>query len=63
MYDPIAMLRSMLETMTQRDLAARIGVSDQYLSDVLNNRRKLGKKIVEGLGLEKQVTYVKRKRA
>lgn len=37
--------------------AKHIGVSPQYLNDVLRGRREPGKKILRALGLEKVVLY------
>lgn len=37
--------------------AKHIGVSPQYLNDVLRGRREPGKKILKALGLEKVILY------
>ncbi|HDZ73185.1 MAG TPA: hypothetical protein ENH55_10480 [Aurantimonas coralicida] len=42
---------------SQMAWAAANGVSDAYVSDVLLGRRDPGQSILEGLGLEKVVTY------
>jgi len=42
---------------TQKALADHLGVSDAYLSDVLNGRKDPGESILEPLGLERVVTY------
>jgi len=41
--------------------AKRAGVSQQYVQDVLKRRRAPGKAILDALGLERVVTYRKRK--
>jgi hypothetical protein len=37
--------------------AAKVGVSQQYICDVLLGRKEPGKKILQALGLERVVTY------
>lgn len=51
-----ARLRRM-KTATFTELAAEIGVSRQYLSDVLAGRREAGPAILHSLGLERVVVY------
>lgn len=41
----------------QRNYAAKIGVSEQYLSDVLKKRRDPGDKMLSGMRMEKIVRY------
>lgn len=41
----------------QKEFAVKIGVSPQYLSDVLNKRRDPGPKFLAALGFKKVVTY------
>lgn len=41
----------------QRKWAAQAGVSQQYVADVLAGRREPGQKILDGLGLERVVSY------
>jgi transcriptional regulator with XRE-family HTH domain len=43
-------LEKRLEGKTQREVAALAKVSEQYLSDVLNNRRLIGPLLQEWLG-------------
>jgi hypothetical protein len=43
---------------TQKDYAKKHGFSPQYLHDVLNGRRQPGDKILDALGLYKDVRYV-----
>lgn len=47
---------------TQKALADKLGISDAYLSDVLNGRKEPGAAILDPLDLERVVTY-RRKRA
>lgn len=42
---------------SQKALADELGVSDTYLSDVLNGRKEPGEAILIPLGLERVVTY------
>ena len=42
---------------TQKAAAERMGVSQQYLSDVLNENREPGALILDALGLERVVSY------
>jgi DNA-binding transcriptional regulator YdaS (Cro superfamily) len=46
---------------SQKALAAKLGVSAPYLGDVLNGRKDPGEAILHPLGLERVVTY-RRKR-
>jgi hypothetical protein len=48
---------SALEGHRQQTLAAEIGVSRSFLSDVLNERREPTGKVLEYLGFERVVTY------
>lgn len=57
-YDPIAMLRARLtEDFNQSALADEMGISDQYLSEILRQKRPPSERILEFLGLERVVTY------
>lgn len=42
---------------TQPQLARRLGISAQYLHDILHGRREPGESVLEFLGLEKVVIY------
>jgi transcriptional regulator with XRE-family HTH domain len=46
---------------SQAELARRLKVSEAYLSDVLNSRKDPGEKILQPLGLERVITYERRK--
>lgn len=41
----------------QKAAAKRLGVSAQYLNDVLNGRREFGHAILQGLGYRRVVMY------
>jgi transcriptional regulator with XRE-family HTH domain len=62
MDEPLAALRRMLKTSTQSQIARRLMVSRQYVSDVLKGRRQAGPKLLAALGLERAVTVKYRKR-
>lgn len=42
---------------SQKGFAQKIGVSEQYLSDILKGRREPGPKILKWFGLERTVYY------
>jgi hypothetical protein len=53
------MLREMSKPTTDSALAKQLGLSAQYLCDVLLGRREPGPKMLKALGLRKEVRYVK----
>jgi len=55
--DVLEVLRKKCEGRTQTAVAAELGVSSAYLSDVLNGRKEPGAGILEPLGVERVVTY------
>ena len=59
--DVIKKLKTLQGASTQREFAAKMGITQQYLNDVLLGNRAPGKKILEYLGLE--VGYIKSERA
>lgn len=61
MENPIIELREMVSRATQKAVADQLGFSQQYLSDVLHGRKEPGAKILDALGLERVITY-RRKR-
>jgi transcriptional regulator with XRE-family HTH domain len=61
--NPINLMRKRLEKMTQSELASELGISVSYLSDILNDRRDPGPRVLEALGVEKVVSYRKKSRA
>lgn len=58
---PLQKIQQRLKEYSQKDLADQLGVSPAYLSDVINGRREAGAKLLAALGLEKVVSYRKRK--
>jgi DNA-binding transcriptional regulator YdaS (Cro superfamily) len=60
--DPIQMLRNRCAVHEQKVVAAQLGVSRTYLNDVLQGRRKPGKKILDALGLERVTAYQSRRK-
>ena len=42
---------------TQKEFAAKLGISEQYLSDVLSGNRAPGKKFLDAIGWERVVYY------
>lgn len=47
---------------TAKDLAQRFGISQAYLSDVLNGRRGIADKLAGALGFERVVTFEPKER-
>lgn len=56
---PTDILRERLRNQTQVDLAKTLGVTPQYLSDVLRGKREAGRKILTALGLQRVITWSK----
>lgn len=44
---------------SQKKLAARLGISPQYLCDVLKGRREISAELASRLGYERVVTFVR----
>ena len=42
---------------TQKALAEKIGISEQYLTDILKGRREMGPRVIAFLGYEKVDAY------
>ena len=56
--DVLALLRKEADAVgSQKELAAKLGVTAQYVSDVLNGRREPGEAILKPLGLRKVISY------
>jgi hypothetical protein len=55
--DIVKILKGIIKTRSQKEFAEIIGISPQYLHDVINMRREPGKKILDYLGYEKVVMY------
>lgn len=60
------MLQGRLDAKSLRAVAADLGISPPYLSDIMLGRRKPGPKVLKALGMERTVervvTYRRRKR-
>ena len=44
---------------SQKTVAFNLGISPQYLSNILRYKREPGAKILKPMGLKKETTYVK----
>lgn len=44
---------------SQRNVAASLGISPAYLSDILNSRRDISAQLAEKLGFMRVITFVK----
>jgi len=44
--------------LTQKTAADHLGISAQYLTDVLQERRAIGKRLAHALGYERQALFV-----
>jgi hypothetical protein len=55
--DVVNQLKKLQGNQTSTQFAAALSCSTQYLSDVYNGHRKPGKKVLQALGLQKQITY------
>ena len=56
----LELVRSAVEAAgTQKALAERYGISEQYLTDVLRGRREPGEKLLSALGYERVILYQK----
>jgi transcriptional regulator with XRE-family HTH domain len=55
--DPRTLIRRRLDGKTQAALAAELGITPAYLSDILNFRREPGRRVLKALGLQKVVSY------
>ncbi len=53
----IQLLHNRCRASSQSAVADELGVSKQYLCDVLKGRRDLGQKMLDGLGLQRIVAY------
>jgi len=51
-------LAAMCRERTQREVAADLGMSEQYLSDVLRGYRKPGPLVLKALGLKRERVYL-----
>ena len=51
--DPVAILRSRLNTCTQADLARQAGISPGYINDVLHGRKTGSQRLLSLLGIRR----------
>jgi transcriptional regulator with XRE-family HTH domain len=57
--DLIDLLWSESRKRTQKDVAKDLGISPQYLSDILKGRREISAEVARRLGFERVVTFVR----
>jgi hypothetical protein len=57
LQDVVEVLRRMIARSRPCDVAAKLGVTRSYLSDVVSKWRPPGPKILRGMGLRKVVIY------
>lgn len=50
-------LRALMGSGTQKDLADKLGVSQPFLCQVINRKREPGKDLLDAIGAERVVTY------
>ena len=50
------------EAGSQNRLAEELGISSQYLNDVLWKRRQPGKKLLDALGLQRVIYFMRKKK-
>ena len=55
-------LRKQAETIGRSELSRRMDISPQLMCDVLAGRRKIGEKMLDFLGYERVVTYVRKRK-
>ena len=58
--DIVERLRALCAGRLARDVAAELGVSPQYLTDVVHGRRPPAEKIASALGYDRKTLFVKR---
>jgi hypothetical protein len=54
------LLREIQKYGTQKATAEALGISEQFLTDVLKGRRGPGPRLLKAMGLERRVEFVKR---
>lgn len=59
--NPTEVIRSRLKKSTLTRLASELGVSISYLNDVAKGRKEAGKLILDAIGVERVVTYRKKR--
>ncbi len=58
--DPIKELEKRLAGRSQLDLAMELGMSQSYISAVLGGRKPASQRLLDELGIERRITYVKK---
>ena len=56
--DILRRLRALMSGRTQRAVAAELGISEQYLCDILKGRKPPGPTVLKALGLSRRVSYI-----
>lgn len=60
--NPLSYLRDVIKTHgTQKDAADHLGITPQYLHDILTGRREISANVAQRLGLVKLTIYEERK--
>ena len=54
----VTMLCHRIDQSSQKDVARELGISPQYLCDIVHYRRTVGNKVLKALGLRKINLYV-----
>jgi transcriptional regulator with XRE-family HTH domain len=57
MKNPITELRQRVQKSSQLEVAQSLGISPQYLCDVLKGRAAPGKKILAALGMKRRIIH------
>ncbi|ARU40177.1 hypothetical protein CCB80_03105 [Armatimonadetes bacterium Uphvl-Ar1] len=57
--DVVHLIMRECQKSSQKTVAEQIGISPQYLSDILKGRREISTAVAEKLGLERVVTFVR----
>ena len=57
---PVDELKRRCKTATQKKVAAELGISEGYLSDLLHNKRGVGDQIVKALGMRVRYEWIRK---
>lgn len=57
--NPIAEIRKQLQSMSRKELALKMGVTESHLSLLLSNKRGAGVKVLDYLGLK--IVYARKR--
>ena len=58
-FDLIQMLRSRARQSSQKQVAAELGISPQFLNDLLWGRKEITPRVAEVMGYRREVVFVK----